>query len=96
MSFESAADRATFLADFGEVASWGVTSIVVLAHMGTVRAFGEQSSAEDYRGVLQLSEASLPVGAAIGDQVTVRGIDYLAKAIEADGEGLVVVRLEEV
>lgn len=101
MSVESAADRAAFLADFGEVITWtvgaAVSSLTVIAHAGTTRMEAEDGAAVlNNRATLQCREADIPLGAARGNAVGFRSLAHIVKSIEPDGAGMAVILLEEV
>lgn len=101
MAVESAADRAGFLADFGESISWTVgvvtSTVTVLGHRGSIRIdVQEGADVLNTRATVQVVESDLPSGAAAGNAVSFRGVAHTVKSIEKDGTGMVVVLLEEV
>lgn len=100
MSVESAADRAMFMADFGETLTWWVgvvpSPVLALPHLGSTRIDAEDGAGiVNARATMQLPAESLPVGAATGNQVELRSVAYVVKSIEPDGTGMLVVLLEE-
>ena len=100
MAIESAADRAVFVADFGEAVSWtvGATAHAMTAifHNGTAMSDGfEGPPVLNRRATLSMAAASVPVGGGEGDAVSVGGVGYLVKSVEPDGTGWCLVRLEE-
>lgn len=108
MAVESAADRASFFADFGELDDDGVTpalkwtagavttDVAGHLHRGTVRMDVEDGAGViNNRATFHCALEALPIGAAVGQAVTFKGTDYTVKSIEPDATGLVVVLLEE-
>ena len=100
MAVESYADRATMLADFGEAVAWTVgittTSLVGVADTASLAMGGETGGALDRRLGVLINGDDLPIGATAGQGVMFRGVACRVKAIEPDGSGMVLVRLEEV
>jgi hypothetical protein len=103
MSIETAADRAAFLADFGVLADWTVGAtltpdIVVLFDNGTVsQNLQETVDFLGRRATITLRADDLPVGAgAFADTIVINAVSYHPKAVQPDGQGMVVVTLEAV
>ena len=101
MAVESAADRAVFVDpdDFGEAITWTVgatpSTLNVLAAAGTLQLEGiENPGVLDSRAAFVCREADVPAGAGHGDAVTFRTVAHTVKAIEPDGTGMTLVRLE--
>lgn len=96
MAVESAADRASLLADFGEAITWGAATITGLAHAGSLRLEGmDGAGAMSAQAAVLCRSADLPGDAAAGDAVSFRGTAHTVRAIEPDGTGMTLVRLEE-
>lgn len=96
MAVESAADRATFLDsdEFAEQLTWsGGGSLYGIASTGTLGLDGQDSA-----GVLNRHCALLcredDIGFEQADTVTFRAVSHTVKAIEPDGTGMALVRLE--
>lgn len=101
MAVESAADREAFISadEFGEEVSWtsgAVTSAVVgIPSAGTLRLEQiEGPGVVATQAALLCAVSGLPLGATPGDAVTFRGAAHTVKAIEPDGTGMALVRLE--
>ena len=107
MAVESAADRAGFFADFGEVDEagdpllrWTVGAVTVGVsghfHRGSVRIEAEDGAGVlNSRATFHCALEALPLLAATEQAVTFGSTAYTVKSIEPDGTGLVVVLLEE-
>jgi hypothetical protein len=104
MPVESPADRASFVsaAEFAEAVIWVAASSSVTASVPTIVQAGtlilETQDGPDIlnsEATLTVVVEDLPSGAARGDQVQLRSIGHLVKAIEPDGTGFALVRLEE-
>lgn len=103
MPVESAADRAAFLdaGEFGEVLAWTVgvvtTSIVGIPNTGALRLDQQDGAGMIGRHASVLvSVDDLPVSASVGNAVLFRSTAHTVKAIEPDGTGMALVRLEEI
>jgi hypothetical protein len=101
MPVETDADRAAFVADFGEPVVWtraGIPQPAFLAIFDrpTVAVEFEAGTAGTFTRVASLScpEASLPVGAAEDDPVGVAGGSFRCAAIRPDGTGWCAVDLK--
>lgn len=111
MAVESAADRASFFADFGEVDTdllpamrWtsGAVTMRVAGHLhrGAVTIDVEDGPRVlNNRATFHCALEALPTGAAIGQAAHYASSehtgDYTVKSIEPDGTGMIVVLLEE-
>jgi hypothetical protein len=99
MPVESATDRAAYLADFGDEAIFthGTTSTAV---RGILDAPTRMDDGESGAGSMMVhpsflcAEADLPAGFTAGDGVSVGGSPYVAKPLQPDGSGMVLVLLE--
>lgn len=90
-----AADLSTFLADFGQTATWNATSITVIFDNKYATAM------PDMGGVMSSEPQALcrstdVAAAAVGDSFTVNSVTYTISRIEPDGTGLTVLRLRKV
>jgi len=111
MAVESAADRASFFADFGEVDGLGAAALkwtlgaVTTAvpghfHRGSVTIVSDDGADMlNSRATFHCALEALPTGAAAGQSVAFASAahtgDYTVKSIEPDGTGMIVVLLEE-
>lgn len=108
---ETAADRASFFADFGEVdvdglpaMRWtsGVVTTRVAGHLhrGSVTIDADEGARVlNNRGTFHCALEALPIGAAAGQsahyECAAHTGDYTVKSIEPDGTGMIAVLLEE-
>jgi hypothetical protein len=101
MTVESAADRASLLADFGVVITWTVgeadtVSLTGLFDGGTIPQGLQDGGALNSRATLTLRADDLPAGAGDpSDVVIVNTVVFHPKAVLSDGQGMVVVQLEQ-
>jgi hypothetical protein len=101
MTVESAADRASLLADFGVVVTWKVgeadaVSLTALFDGGAILQVLQDGGATNTRATLTLRAEDLPAGAGDpGDVVTVNTVVFHPKAVLPDGQGMVIVQLEQ-
>lgn len=111
MTVESATDRASFFADFGEVDAdllpamrWTsgamTTRVAGHLHRGSVTVdVDDGPRVLNNRATFHCALEALPIGAAAEQslhfQSTALTADYTVKSIEPDGTGMLVVLLEE-
>lgn len=111
MPVESAADRASFFADFGEVDGGGDAALKWTSGAGTVAVPGhlhrgtvtmdveEGPRVQNNRATFHCAIEALPADAATGQAVQFESAahtaGYTVKSIEPDSTGMVAVLLEE-
>ena len=99
MSVETAADRAVFLADFGETVKFNPASGSRKTITGILDSIYEEVEAGGSVGVamqqprLFVRTADIS-GAVEGDAVTVANNDYVIRVIMSDGQGMSELILE--
>lgn len=97
---ETAADRAAFVADFGQVATYtvvgdlpvSITGILDAAFLAPAENMGTGLASRE--GALLVRSAELPDDASPGDAVSVAGAAYVVREIQPDGTGMTVLLLE--
>jgi hypothetical protein len=96
MPVESAADRATFLNpdEFGEQLTWSGGSLAGIPSTGTFALDGKESAGALNRRCALLCRVA-DIGFSRGASVTFRSATHTVKAIEPDGTGMALVRLEK-
>lgn len=96
MAVESAADRATFLDsdEFSEQLTWsGGGSLYGIPSTGSLPLEGQDSAGVQNRHCALLCREA-DIGFSRGGSVTFRSAAHTVKAIELDGTGMALVRLE--
>lgn len=110
MAVESDADRTVFLADFGDTVSWAHDGGAAVDKVGIIESGAFLSASQDGgpgfmngEGTILMRALDLPTGVDPDDRtsfeddvVTYLAVDHSVKAIEPDGTGMVLVRLEEI
>lgn len=101
MTVESAADRATMLADFGDVVTWtvGATPSTLTAIFERPTVDGQMAEIDmiNRDATLKCCEADVPDGADEGDAIAIAGEPqaFTVKVLRPDGQGMVVVDLKK-
>lgn len=101
MSIETAADRVAFLSDFGLLVSWQIgagapASLTAIFDGGTLPQDLQGGGMLNSRATLTLRAEDLPVGAGgRSDTIVINTIMFHPKAVMPDGQGMVVVTLEQ-
>lgn len=102
MPIESDDDRRAFLADDGVLADWtvGATThedILVLFDNGTIdQSLQDSVAVQNRRATISLLESDLPAEAGdAADEIVVGAVTYHPKELMPDGQGFVIVHLEE-
>lgn len=101
MTVESAADRATFLADFGVTVTWtrsGTPSpLTGVFDRPSIMVDGGEAGMIDRDATLLVREADLPSGAVEHDAVAIDGESqsYRCRTIRPDGTGFAVIDLKK-
>lgn len=100
MTIESAADRATFLADFGSEATWtlaggGSSTLTGIVEDAAGLMTGMVESGYVASGPSFLFRtADMPVGGAQGDTLVVDGVTWKIVSVLPDGTGISRATLE--
>lgn len=101
MTVESAADRATFLADWGVTVTWSrsgtPSTLTGVFDRPAIVVEGAEVGLIDGDASLLVREADLPSGAVADDPVTVAGESqaFACLAIRPDGSGFAIVDLKK-
>jgi hypothetical protein len=90
---ESAADRAAFVADFGEPVSIGGQSRMAIVDMEYFDTGLGMAGQETFNPFVTLPIESLPPGTVEGTAIIARAANYTAQNIRPDGTGFVTIDL---